>query len=219
MKEKHKILYTINKYLLGGFFLAYYRPKFENKHLVPKDGPIILCGNHVHLFDQCLPILSTKRMLHYMAKKEYFDSPFAFFFKASGCIPVDRSIHDDNAKSSALEVLNEGYALGIYPEGTRNSLACKKDKLKEMYEFVNEEIPFKKFKKIMKKDMVKVSETDLLLKLLADNKITKEDIKNNIYRVNEYLLELESANVITSNEYYDSLLLPLKYGAVNHAFL
>ena len=59
MKEKHKILYTINKYLLGGFFLAYYRPKFENKHLVPKDGPIILCGNHVHLFDQCLPILST----------------------------------------------------------------------------------------------------------------------------------------------------------------
>ena len=55
-----------------------------------------------------------------MAKKEYFDSPFAFFFKASGCIPVDRSIHDDNAKSSALEVLNEGYALGIYPEGTRN---------------------------------------------------------------------------------------------------
>ena len=50
MKEKHKILYTINKYLLGGFFLAYYRPKFENKHLVPKDGPIILCGNHVHLF-------------------------------------------------------------------------------------------------------------------------------------------------------------------------
>ena len=98
MKEKHKILYTINKYLLGGFFLAYYRPKFENKHVVPKDGPIILCGNHVHLFDQCLPILSTKRMLHYMAKKEYFDSPFAFFFKASGCIPVDRSIHDDNAK-------------------------------------------------------------------------------------------------------------------------
>ena len=88
MKEKHKILYTINKYLLGGFFLAYYRPKFENKHLVPKDGPIILCGNHVHLFDQCLPILSTKRMLHYMAKKEYFDSPFAFFFKASGCIQV-----------------------------------------------------------------------------------------------------------------------------------
>ena len=217
MKEKHKILYTINKYLLGGFFLAYYRPKFENKHLVPKDGPIILCGNHVHLFDQCLPILSTKRMLHYMAKKEYFDSPFTFFIKASGCIPVDRSIHDDNAKSSALEVLNEGYALGIYPEGTRNSLACKKDKLKEMYEFVNGEIPFKKFKKIMKKDMVKVSQTDLLLKLLTENKITKDDIKNNIYRVNEYLLELESANVITSNEYYDSLLLPLKYGAVSMA--
>ena len=30
-------------------------------------------------------------------------------------------------------------------------------------------------------------------------------------------IELESANVITSNEYYDSLLLPLKYGAVSMA--
>ena len=31
MKEKHKIGYTINKYLLGGLFLLYFRPKFENK--------------------------------------------------------------------------------------------------------------------------------------------------------------------------------------------
>ena len=37
MKEKHKILYTINKYLLGGFFLAYYIPKFANKQM-----PIII---------------------------------------------------------------------------------------------------------------------------------------------------------------------------------
>ena len=217
MKEKHKILYTINKYLLGGFFLLYYRPKFVNKNLIPKDGPIILCGNHIHLFDQCLPILSTKRMLHYMAKKEYFDSPFAFFFKASGCIAVDRSIHDDNAKSSALNVLKDGYALGIYPEGTRNSLACKNDKLKKIYDIANIDISLKKFKKIMKKQMVRVSQTDLLLSLLNDKKITKEDIKNNIYNVNEYLLQLVKTNVITNDDYYNSLLLPLKYGAVSMA--
>ena len=217
MREKHKILYTFNKYLLGVIFLIYYRPKFENKHLIPKDGPIILCGNHVHLFDQCLPILSTKRMLHYMAKKEYFKGPFALFFKASGCISVDRSIHDDNAKSNAIEVLNDGYAIGVYPEGTRNSLACKKEKLKEMYEFVKDDISYKKFKKIMKKDMIKVSQTDLILKLSSENKITKVDIKNNIFRINDFILELANKNVITSNDYFDSLLLPLKYGAVSMA--
>ena len=40
--------------------------------------------------DQCNVIIATKRCLHYMAKKEYIDGKFAFFFKAVGFIPVDR---------------------------------------------------------------------------------------------------------------------------------
>ena len=56
-----------------------------------------------------------------MAKKEYFDSAKTrWFFKGVGCIPVDRSIHDDNAKNKALDVLNKGLCFGIFPEGTRN---------------------------------------------------------------------------------------------------
>ena len=56
-----------------------------------------------------------------MAKKEYFDSKKTkWFFSAAGCIPVDRSIHDDNSKSTALEVLENNGAIGIFPEGTRN---------------------------------------------------------------------------------------------------
>ena len=56
-----------------------------------------------------------------MAKIEYFESAKTkWFFKMMGCIPVNRRIHDDNAKEKALEVLNKGLALGIFPEGTRN---------------------------------------------------------------------------------------------------
>ena len=56
-----------------------------------------------------------------MAKREYFDNKkVAWFFKAAGCISVDRSIHDENAKSAALDVLKEGKAIGLFPEGTRN---------------------------------------------------------------------------------------------------
>ena len=55
-----------------------------------------------------------------MAKKEYFDGKMSWFFKATGYIPVDRSIHDDNAKGAALEVLKNGGAIGLFPEGTRN---------------------------------------------------------------------------------------------------
>ena len=72
------------------------------------------------MLDQCAPLMATKRMVHYMAKKEYFDGKFAWFFKAAGCISVNRSIHDSDAKAQALEVLNNGWALGLFPEGTRN---------------------------------------------------------------------------------------------------
>lgn len=119
-KETHKFGYKFFKGVLSIAFKLYYRPKIINKKYIPKDGPIIVCGNHIHLYDQCLPIISTKRMLHYMAKKEYFDGKFAWFFKASGCISVNRAIHDKEASSKALEVLNNGWALGIFPEGTRN---------------------------------------------------------------------------------------------------
>ena len=84
--EKNKAFYNTFKYLLGSVFLIYYRPKFRNKNVIPERGPIILCGNHIHLYDQCLPILSTKRMLHYMAKKEYFDTIFN-----SDCLISDAS--------------------------------------------------------------------------------------------------------------------------------
>ena len=113
--------YRFFRAVLGPIFRLYYGPKIIGKELIPKDGPIIICGNHKHVYDQCPIIISTKRTVHYMAKREYFDSKkTAWFFRAAGCIPVDRSIKDEVAKESALEVLNSGGAIGLFPEGTRN---------------------------------------------------------------------------------------------------
>lgn len=119
MKKKY-LCYRIFKTILKPIFILYYNPKIINKEAIPKEGPIIIAGNHKHLYDQCLTIISTKRIIRYMAKKEYFDSKMAWFFKSVGCIPVNRQIKDENAKNSALEVLKEKGAIGIFPEGTRN---------------------------------------------------------------------------------------------------
>lgn len=119
--NKKTLFYKLAKIILGPIFKLYYNPKVLNKDLIPKDGPIIVVGNHIHLMDQCAPILSTKRVINYMAKKEYFDNKkVAWFFKGAGCIAVDRSKKDDEAVRCALEVLNKGGAIGIFPEGTRN---------------------------------------------------------------------------------------------------
>jgi len=121
MMNKNPFGYKLFKLILGPIFKLYYNPKVIGKENIPEDGSILVVGNHVHLMDQCVPILSTKRVINYMAKKEYFDNKkTAWFFKSAGCISVDRSKKDENAVSSALEVLENGGAIGLFPEGTRN---------------------------------------------------------------------------------------------------
>ncbi len=128
MKQSKKLNewgYRVFKPILSPIFKLYYNPRIENKEYLQQDGPIVVVGNHKHIMDQCLVIIATKRIIHYMAKKEYFDGKMAWFFKATGCISVDRSIHDSNAKNKALEVLENGGAIGLFPEGTRNKTKAK----------------------------------------------------------------------------------------------
>lgn len=123
MEKKKKLKtwgYRIFRPVLGTIFKIYYKPIVINSEVIPKDGPIIICGNHMHVFDQCPVIISTKRIVHYMAKKEYFDGKHRWFFEISGCIPVNRQIKDTNATELALDVLKNGGAIGLFPEGTRN---------------------------------------------------------------------------------------------------
>ena len=123
MSKKQKLKtwgYHVFKPILGPLFRLYYHPIILNKEAIPKQGPIIICGNHMHVYDQCPILISTKRVVHYLAKKEYFDGHWKWFFKITGCIPVNRSIKDENASDLALDVLRHGGAIGLFPEGTRN---------------------------------------------------------------------------------------------------
>ena len=119
-KRKHETAFKLLTPIMRLIFRIYYNPKIVNKEAIPKEGPILIVCNHKHVFDQCFAIMATKRPIRYMAKKEYFDGNKAWFFKLAGCIPVDRTIHDEKAKAAALEVLELDGAVGLFPEGTRN---------------------------------------------------------------------------------------------------
>ena len=206
--------YKFFRAILSPIYRFWYRPKVEGKENILEEGSIILAGNHIHIMDQCNVIISTKRKIHYMAKKEYFDNKkVAWFFKLAGCISVDRSKKDEEAKEAAIQVLNEGHALGIFPEGTRNGL--KEEKAKEIYNKYFFEMSYKKFYKKIKKN--KTSFILYLEELMNSKKITELDYLNNIFNVDKYLKELISSGMITIDDYYDHILLPLKFGAVSMA--
>ena len=112
--------YKLLKPFVKMYYILKFHPTIIGKENIPKSGPIVICGNHKHVHDQYNILIVTPRVVHYMAKDEYFKGPHAWFYKLGGCISVDRSIHDEKAKSEAMKVLESGGALGIFPEGTRN---------------------------------------------------------------------------------------------------
>jgi 1-acyl-sn-glycerol-3-phosphate acyltransferase len=85
---------------------------------VPSDGPLIVASNHSQYADPVLVCVAVPRRLQWMAKKQLFVFPFREFFEFIGSFPVDREGGGRGAIRAALAFLAEGWALGIFPEGT-----------------------------------------------------------------------------------------------------
>ncbi|MFW6126392.1 MAG: lysophospholipid acyltransferase family protein [Chloroflexota bacterium] len=91
---------------------------------VPPEGPIIVVSNHLNLADPPLLAASIPRRIVFMAKEESFRHPLQGpVVRGFGAFPVRRGQLDRRALRSALRVLDEGLALGMFPEGRRSQSA------------------------------------------------------------------------------------------------
>lgn len=106
-------------------FRIVYRVDIKGLENIPESGPAILCSNHIHAFDSVLYVTRIKRMIYAMAKEELFNTKFKnWFMRAMGVFPVKRdSAASEEAIGVAIQHLQEGDLLAIFPEGTRNGLA------------------------------------------------------------------------------------------------
>jgi 1-acyl-sn-glycerol-3-phosphate acyltransferase len=106
--------------LVSPMLHTYFRGKIYGAENVPKTKPFIVVSNHASYFDP--PILSNcvGRPVAYMAKEELFKVPvLAQVIRLYGAYPVSRGTSDRTAIRSALECLANGWAVGIFLEGTR----------------------------------------------------------------------------------------------------
>ena len=88
---------------------------------VPRHSACIVVANHVNLLDSPLLGISLGRKVYFMAKEEIFESDLmAWAANNFGAFPVAKGKLDRKAGRKALDLLNQGQALVILPEGKRS---------------------------------------------------------------------------------------------------
>jgi 1-acyl-sn-glycerol-3-phosphate acyltransferase len=102
-----------------GLMYGLWKPRVLGAWRVPASGPVILAVNHAHNIDGPMLMGTAPRPVHFLIKKEAFVGPLGPFLEGIGQLKVDRHSADRNAIGNALQVLEHGGVLGIFPEGTR----------------------------------------------------------------------------------------------------
>ena len=121
MVRREPLSYTTTRLTLGTFLRIMFRPRYLDRSKIPVDGPLIIAANHLSHIDPAFIMTAVKRPISYMSKKEHFDGAVRrLVFKKVGVIPVDREAGGTDALDGAIEVLKNGGAIGIFPEGTRS---------------------------------------------------------------------------------------------------
>ena len=122
------MLYEVTRSTLSAVARLIYRPVIEGRENIPRTGPVLLASNHLSFVDSIIiPLLAPRRVV-VLAKSDYFTGKgirgawMRWFFTAVGAVPIRRGTAGAarEALNSAMEILNDGLAFGIYPEGTRS---------------------------------------------------------------------------------------------------
>ena len=118
--RKRNAGYHIWRFILRPLAYLVYRPKFYGRENIPEKGGVILAVNHIHMPDPIFVIISTKRIVRFLAKKELLESALSPIYRTMATIPVDRDGNSHNTIMASEYALKEGEVIGIFPEGTRN---------------------------------------------------------------------------------------------------
>lgn len=106
--------------IIAPVYNTYFQGRIYNVERVPRSGPLVVVSNHASYFDPPLLSTSLERPVAFMAKEELFKVPvLGPLIRLYGAYPVNRQAADRSAIKAAIKSSHDGWAVGIFLQGTR----------------------------------------------------------------------------------------------------
>lgn len=100
---------------------AYFQWRVLHQERIPLTGPVIFAANHVSFADPPMIGGAIPRPINYLARESLFNQPlFAKLIRSLNAVPLDRDGGGPAGMRTVLELLADGRALLLFPEGTRS---------------------------------------------------------------------------------------------------
>jgi len=115
------LVYRWGYYSFKIIYKVFFRMRVTGWRNVPRTGACILAANHASFLDPPIVGTAAVRALHYFTRSSLMHHPLAnALFHLWNCIPVDRDHPSPGTLKKAIQILKEGHALVLFPEGTRS---------------------------------------------------------------------------------------------------
>ena len=113
--------YHVVAAILSGLARILFRPTVSGLENIPLKGPVLIAPIHRSNLDFAFTLFISPRKVFFMAKDGIFKfAPLGRLLVHLGAFPVHRdATADRDSMNSAQEVLRQGQALVLFPEGTR----------------------------------------------------------------------------------------------------
>ncbi|WP_437224391.1 lysophospholipid acyltransferase family protein [Planctomicrobium sp. SH661] len=106
--------------LMQNLFVFVFRYRVRGKDLLPEGGALLLI-NHQSFIDPLVTAVSFKRPVSYLARHNLFHVPvIGWILRNTYVMPIRRDAAATESIRLAVQRLQQGYYVGIFPEGTRS---------------------------------------------------------------------------------------------------
>ena len=121
LDPRKSVAYHVVAAIISGLSRLLFRPRVTGRENIPLTGPVLIAPTHRSNVDFAFTLFISPRKVFFMAKDGLFSIKwFGSLLKHLGVFPVRRSAPTDReSMKSAEEVLRQGQALVLFPEGTR----------------------------------------------------------------------------------------------------